>query len=737
MKKLITGILATLTCLACVACVDDKSPAGSTYDLASANDYLKLMYKEADKEVRDDYEVVNTVTIDGVSYTVTWSVNVTEGVTVEAGSEGKSLINVDETLEADLDYVLTATIAAPDGTTKELTFNRKVLKAPSTVAMPIVAAPVEETAYKLYMYQVTKKGDFYFTGAMSGFYLGTNSDYNNAIDVFVENVEGKEGAYYLTFTKDDTKQYIGVTNTYNNGSWHDNAILAESTTVAEGEVKTFEFNFNDEYDIMTATLAGVKSGKDEATTETATVTYFLGTNKTYWTFGACELKDITAEDACIGKLVQIVDKSTVSAAEKIANEVQRTVTAITVGFSGDATYELPVAGATFTDVTIAWAVKEGASAAISGSTLTLTNPSANATVILTATVTCGETTETVDVEIIHYQYLTPAEIVDAAYALAEDSAMDSAQTLTGTVIEIDSAYSEKYGNVSFVIVVDGKEDKPILCYRAKGDSAATIAVGHQATVTGTIKNYKGTIEFDTGCTIDACVTDATVSDAAKIATEVVALEVANSVSEDGAINVATAGTTYTDVAIAWASDNACAVVDGGAITVTLPAEATNVTLTATITCGTATLTKTFTLAVSAKPAAGAETVTIVASELGLANQDDFTTHTVGNVTLTAAANGGSNPPKYYSSDTAIRFYSKNSLTFSVASGYKISSITIEASSNQITADNCTLTNATATGLGTAAVIITPTDGTADVVLTNPKTSGNFRAGTITIVVEAV
>ncbi len=615
MKKLITGILATLTCLACVACVDDNNSAGPTYDLTSANDYLKLMYKEADKEVRDDYEVVNTVTIDGVSYTVTWSVDVAEGVTVEAGSEGKSLINVDETLEADLDYVLTATIAAPDGTTKELTFNRKVLKAPSTVAMPIVAAPVEETAYKLYMYQVTKKGDSYFTGAMSGFYLGTNSDYNNAIDVFVENVEGKEGAYYLTFTKDDTKQYIGVTNTYNNGSWHDNAILAESTTVAEGEVKTFEFNFNDEYDIMTATLAGVKSGKDEATTETATVTYFLGTNKTYWTFGACELKDITAEDACIGKLVQIVDKSTVSAAEKIANEVQRTVNAITTGFSGDATYELPVAGATFTDVAIAWAVKEGASAAISGSTLTLTNPSANATVILTATVTCGETTETVDVEITHYQYLTPAEIVDAAYALAEGSAMDSAQTLTGTVVEIDTEYNAEYKNVSFVIVVDGKEDKPILCYRAKGDSAATIAVGHQATVTGTIKNYKGTIEFDAGCTIDACVTDATVSDLMKAIIDISPVTVSE-IKDAGDVTLPVVGETYS-ATIAWASDNGIAVVNGATLTVAaLPAEATDIVLTATVTVGEATFTKTFNVKVAAAPKANESVI-------------DFSTYTAG------------------------------------------------------------------------------------------------------------
>jgi len=100
---------------------------------------------------------------------------------------------------------------------------------------------------------------------------------------------------------------------------------------------------------------------------------------------------------------------------------------------------------------------------------------------------------------------TPAEIVDAAYALENGKALEGKQTLTGVITNVDTPYSEQYKNVSVTIVVDGKEDKPILCYRLKGDGADKLVKGDTITVTGTIKNYNGTIEFDAGCTLDKVV----------------------------------------------------------------------------------------------------------------------------------------------------------------------------------------------------------------------------------------
>ena len=101
--------------------------------------------------------------------------------------------------------------------------------------------------------------------------------------------------------------------------------------------------------------------------------------------------------------------------------------------------------------------------------------------------------------------LTPEEIVDAAYALEEGKSMANAYTLTGKVTKINTAYSEQYKNVTVTIVVEGREDKPIECYRMKGTDAANVEVGDTITVTGVLKNYYGKIEFDAGCTLDKLV----------------------------------------------------------------------------------------------------------------------------------------------------------------------------------------------------------------------------------------
>ena len=93
----------------------------------------------------------------------------------------------------------------------------------------------------------------------------------------------------------------------------------------------------------------------------------------------------------------------------------------------------------------------------------------------------------------------PGEILKAAYALSDGASLPYQTTLTGTVTAITSPYDANYGNISVEITVDGYPQYPIICYRMKGDGVEEIAIDDLITVTGIIKNYKGTIEFDTGC----------------------------------------------------------------------------------------------------------------------------------------------------------------------------------------------------------------------------------------------
>ena len=97
----------------------------------------------------------------------------------------------------------------------------------------------------------------------------------------------------------------------------------------------------------------------------------------------------------------------------------------------------------------------------------------------------------------------PKEIVDAAYALETGGSLPYSATLTGTITEINTPWDEGYQNISVVFAIEGCEDKPILCYRMKGDGAATLVVGDVITVTGYIINYKDTVEFTAGCKLDA------------------------------------------------------------------------------------------------------------------------------------------------------------------------------------------------------------------------------------------
>ena len=99
----------------------------------------------------------------------------------------------------------------------------------------------------------------------------------------------------------------------------------------------------------------------------------------------------------------------------------------------------------------------------------------------------------------------PKPVLDAAYSLPEGIAMTEPSTLVGVISKIDTPYDAKYGNVTVTIVCEGDEARPMMCYRLKGEGADTLAVGDTIQVTGTIKNYKGTIEFDAGCVVEAIV----------------------------------------------------------------------------------------------------------------------------------------------------------------------------------------------------------------------------------------
>ena len=126
--------------------------------------------------------------------------------------------------------------------------------------------------------------------------------------------------------------------------------------------------------------------------------------------------------------------------------------------------------------------------------------------VLTASLTDGTNTKTLSWNhtlpaAMNVDGLTYHEIVEMAYALADKAVTEDSYRLYGTVISIDTAWSDDYGNITVTIAVAGKEDKPIQCYRLSGEGAKDLKVGDTITVEGVLKNYSGTYEFDKGVLI--------------------------------------------------------------------------------------------------------------------------------------------------------------------------------------------------------------------------------------------
>lgn len=487
-KKLIIGVLALSMCFTFASCdvINDffgnnsasssSSSSETGYDVASAAEVLYDTLVDKDEETRVDYTVPNTLTYLNNVYTITWSVNVTEGVKVERG-ETETTVVVDKNAQAAIPYVLTAVVADPDGKTETVTFERKVLQAPAYAPEAITEKPVENQAYKLYVYQSTKKIDCYFNGNMKNtYYFGSVENYEEGVDVFVEYVEGSTDLFNLYFNHTtDGKQYIGVviSGTHSNIKFDSNPVS--------------QFSYSTEYKTIITNVEGTD--------------HFLGNYSNYDTIQASKISNYSTSN--IGNLVEMIDKNNIAPEKKVAKVKDSLF--VQADHRMNKEIELPTYDERFADVTISWALSETTNATLSeDGKLTLTIPTEAATVTLTATINCGDKSDTKEFTlnlgpaIVLGETPTAEEIVNAAFSLAEGEALAKEYTLTGKITKINTAYSEQYSNITVTISV---ADKEIECFHLKGDGIADLKVGDTIEVNGTIKNYNGKVEFDSGCTL--------------------------------------------------------------------------------------------------------------------------------------------------------------------------------------------------------------------------------------------
>ncbi len=731
MKKLITGILATLACFACfsaTACFssDDGASTSNSSTVESsaiegAKDYLKQMYKNKNKEVEQSYTLPNTLPVGDVTYTITWSVDATTCVSVVRNDSDTTIVVDRNGLTEDFTYTLTATLTDDEGNEAVLTLEDRVVLAPSV--------SIGTEAQVFYIRQLGLGKILYLDGGVDGRYLTMTDDASKSLTFYAENVNGSYKFYYTN--EENVNMYLNVYMADVDGE-----SKQHMNYVAEGACV---FDYDAERNCWYTTV------EDNV--------YVIGTYDSYATMSASESRHVTAENSgksqftaqLIAKdniddipAIEVADPTDLSIADAITLGGEQGTSSYTVekyyvtgqivsignssygnfyiadadnnrilvygSYSADGSTRFdklenqPTVGDTVKLLSVvgnyngtpqlknAWILEitEGEAPApvepteisiVNANTLGLeqgsgnytidkyyvtgtiveiknatygnvyiadengnqlyvyglysadgtvrydameTKPAVGDTVKLLAVIgtyngteaqmknawvithTPGESTETPDPEIT---VLTIAEAIAKGNELENYGATTESFSVSGTVVNIANA---QYGN----IYIADENGNVIYVYGTDTTSLDTaLAIGQNVTLVGVISKYNNAPQMKSTVAQSITASD-TLADIYKVIVEGLALTTSSAIEADGAVNVAIAGATYTDVVISWTSNNACAVVDNtaGTVTYTLPEEATTVTLTATLTLGEATKDYTFNVSIVAAPKSGETTI---------------------------------------------------------------------------------------------------------------------------------
>ena len=232
-------ILAMAVCLF-AGCGEEPAPTTPGATVEDAKAYLYAMYKEDDGTIaRRDFSLVAAVMIDGVTYPITWTTDSPDFVTIGAAENNKVLIDIVEEPEEQVTFKLTGTLTDAEGKTAAVTLTR-IIEAKKVTGIEFVAAPVAGTAYKFAVQQNNLGQTIYFTGSMSGYYMATSANPFDAVDVYVEDVEGGQRIYFNN--AEGVKTYIDVVPRGADQPGKVNVVLTDAPTCVytwDAERKTF------------------------------------------------------------------------------------------------------------------------------------------------------------------------------------------------------------------------------------------------------------------------------------------------------------------------------------------------------------------------------------------------------------------------------------------------------------------------------------------------------------------
>ncbi len=530
MKKVLSIALILALALSLFAGCKDGGEDVATSALGDAKAYLEEMYQTGEKNevmVLDrDKEVLSVVTIDGVTYPVEWSITVTEGASdaVKIGTTDTAnhvIIDLPDTAETDILFTAVATVKDAEGKTEAATFSYKMIctlgdlefldkayalndgeklsgtpsltgdivevKTPwdeATQSITIVMQ-VGEATDKL-VQCLDLKGDY-----VDGLVVGDNICVQGVLGK-VDGIVGFESGCTLVYVnKADGSDPSASDNTTDSTTME-----GDSTTLDEGASNITDNNATQGGN-NNATQGGNKTtqGGNKTTTKNNQGGNKTTANSTPTKLSVVKdkakiLKDAFAlgENECTPYIAELTGKVLQTEAY---NEKYGSVT-VTIDVDGKTIECYQMKG-------------NGCDKVKAGDTLTVRGVIKNyfyegatkGKVEFAWHEASGTEVQLVKLVSVAAQDLsTPEKILAAAKKLKNGESLQKDVTLTGEVLDVETAYSAEYDNITVNIRVNGTDIK---CYRMKGNGIDKIQPGDKVTVMGKIKNFNGIIEFDTGC----------------------------------------------------------------------------------------------------------------------------------------------------------------------------------------------------------------------------------------------
>lgn len=135
MKKLLAVALVLVLCLSVVLVACDKKGGGGTTESnnpvakldAAADAVYKFNKDSIPAETTSSFDLSKAVPLEGIySFPVEWTVNTDKIQIVDKGNGTQVTVKIPERSPEEIVYTLTATVKADDGSTKSVTFERKV-----------------------------------------------------------------------------------------------------------------------------------------------------------------------------------------------------------------------------------------------------------------------------------------------------------------------------------------------------------------------------------------------------------------------------------------------------------------------------------------------------------------------------------------------------------------------------------------------------------------------------------